>query len=41
MITAAVYWVMKFQFDEKWSRWVLALPMLLDWSLIVMVGRVA
>jgi len=41
MITAAVYWVMKFQFDSGWSRWVLVLPILLDITLIDMVGRAA
>ena len=30
MITAAVYWAMKFQFGADWSAWCLVLPVLLD-----------
>ncbi len=39
MITAAVYWAMKFQFGADWSAWCLVLPVLLDIALIGVIGR--
>lgn len=35
MITALVYWMMKFQFDADWSYWCLVLPVITD---LVIIG---
>lgn len=40
MITAAVYWAMKF-FGEERSAWLLVIPVMLDIALIGMAVRAA
>lgn len=39
MITAIVYWMMKFQFGAEWSCWSLVLPVITDLVTIAALAK--
>ncbi|MFL9704638.1 hypothetical protein ACET6W_17125 [Aeromonas veronii] len=39
MITAIVYWMMKFQFGANWSYWSLVLPVITDLVIIAALAK--